>query len=78
MECPGCAGDGVREHDRSERTGGSRWAIITYKVIKDIGRHRADGGEDGGGARRRRATGEEPPGDGRAGKTDRLGNATFT
>lgn len=46
----------------------SWWAIITYKVIKDIGRQR----EKGVGARAadRGTKGE--------GETDSLGNATFT
>lgn len=56
----------------------SWWAIITYKVIKDIGRQRAEVEDD------TREDDEDPDqGEGRQGKqagrkTDRLGNATFT
>lgn len=45
----------------------SWWAIITYKVIKDIGRQPGKGQGDGRGGGR-----------GGGGETDSLGNATFT
>lgn len=67
MEWNACLGAGWSEYGRRS----SWWAIITYKVIKDIGRQR----------RRTTAEDDEDPetGEGQAGrKTDRLGNATFT
>lgn len=76
MEWNSCLGAGWSEYGRRS----SWWAIITYKVIKDIGRQRWRW-------RRQRTTAEddEDPGTGggqagrQAGrKTDRLGNATFT
>lgn len=58
-----CPGAGWSEYGRRS----SWWAIITYKVIKDIGRQRAEveaaaaAAEDDGGRR-------DPAGGGRAGK----------